>query len=129
MTQACRQEIKWRGCFFVNKWTFPPQNETKLNQTLLCTLHTSYAIITVCEVVNQCFFSSYRSGVVNVKQLVNCNIVSLESVFFRCLTYFLFYILLIWGGVRRHPTHPPAYGPDDVTKASASQMHDVAITR
>ena len=44
------------------------------------------------------FFSSYRSGVVNVKQLVNCNIVSLESVFFRCLTYFLFYILLIWGG-------------------------------
>jgi len=86
------------GVFFVNKWTFPPQNETKLNQTLFCTLHTSYAIITVCEVVNQCFFSSYRSGVVNVKQLVNCNIVSLESVFFRCLTYFLFYILLIWGG-------------------------------
>jgi len=25
--------------------------------------------------------------------------------------YFLFYILLIWGRVRTHPTHPPAYGP------------------
>ena len=23
----------------------------------------------------------------------------------------IFYILLIWGGVRTHPTHPPAYGP------------------
>ena len=26
------------GVFFVKKWTFPPQNETKLNQTLLCSL-------------------------------------------------------------------------------------------
>ena len=25
--------------------------------------------------------------------------------------YILFYILLIWGGMRTHPTHPPAYGP------------------
>jgi len=25
--------------------------------------------------------------------------------------YFLFYILLISGVVRMHPTHPPAYGP------------------
>jgi len=28
--------------------------------------------------------------------------------------YFLFYILLMWGGVRMHPTHP-AYGPDNAT--------------
>jgi len=27
------------------------------------------------------------------------------------VSVFLFYILLIWGGVRTHPTHPPAYGP------------------
>jgi len=33
--QARRQEIKWR---VVKKWTLPPQNETKLNQTLLCKL-------------------------------------------------------------------------------------------
>ena len=38
--------------------------------------------------------------------LMNCNIGSLEPVFFRCWTYFIFYILLIWG-VRTHPTHPP----------------------
>jgi len=33
--QACRQEMKWGGVFFCKKkWTLPPQNETKLNQTL-----------------------------------------------------------------------------------------------
>jgi len=32
----------------------------------------------------------------------------------RELDLFLFCILLIWGGVRRHPTHtPPVYGPDE----------------
>ena len=37
------------------------------------------------------------------KQLVNCNIGSLEPVFFRCWTYF--FILLIGGGcVRTHRT-------------------------
>jgi len=113
MTQARRQEMKWReGVFCKKKCTFPPQNETKLSQTLLCNLgvkklqenvfvlnviymvpeikihkvcqnrtsgkvsrrgqrsrsfrsiprldtklkHTSYVIIVVCEVLNQCFF-------------------------------------------------------------------------
>jgi len=34
--QARRQEMKWGGV--IRKRTFPPQNETKLNQTLLCNL-------------------------------------------------------------------------------------------
>jgi len=35
--QAHRQNIKWgEGVFCRKKWTFPPQNEMKLNQTLLC---------------------------------------------------------------------------------------------
>ena len=38
--------------------------------------------------------------------VVNCNIGSLEPVFFRCWTYFLFYILLIWGCVYA-PNAPP----------------------
>jgi len=32
--QARMQEMKL-GVFFCKKWTFPPQNETKLNQTFL----------------------------------------------------------------------------------------------
>jgi len=35
MPQTRMQEIKWVGCFCKKKWTLPPQNETKLNQTLL----------------------------------------------------------------------------------------------
>jgi len=34
--------------------------------------------------------------------------------------YFLFYILLIWG-VRTHPTHPPAYGPEDTQTEDGNQ--------
>ena len=30
------------GCFFVKKVDLPPQNETKLNQTLLFILHFTY---------------------------------------------------------------------------------------
>jgi len=30
-----RQEMKLGGAFCKKKWTLPPQNETKLNQTLL----------------------------------------------------------------------------------------------
>ena len=33
--QARREEMKWG---VVKKWTFPPRNETKLNQTLLFNL-------------------------------------------------------------------------------------------
>jgi len=36
------QEIKWWGVLFVKKWTSPPQNETKLNQTLLFILNFTY---------------------------------------------------------------------------------------
>jgi len=35
----------------------------------------------------------------------------LHYVYSSPYQYFLFYILFIGGGVRRHPTHPPAYGP------------------
>jgi len=45
------------GVFFCKKkWTSPSQNETKLNETFFCNLHTSYVIIIVREVVNRCFF-------------------------------------------------------------------------
>jgi len=30
------QEMKWGGVFFCKKMDFSPQNETKVNQTLLC---------------------------------------------------------------------------------------------
>jgi len=36
------QEMKWLGVLFVKKWTVPPQNETKMNQTLLFILHFTY---------------------------------------------------------------------------------------
>jgi len=34
--------MKWGGCFFVKKWTFPPQSETKLMLDLFFILHFTY---------------------------------------------------------------------------------------
>ena len=36
--QARRQEMKWGGVLFSKKVDLSPQNETKVNQTLLCNL-------------------------------------------------------------------------------------------
>ena len=34
--------MKWGGCFFVKKWTLPPQSEMKLMLDLFFILHFTY---------------------------------------------------------------------------------------
>jgi len=79
------QEIKW-GLLFVKKmWTLPPQNETKLNQTLLC-----FFILLVTYLGGGCVrthaLPSLPTDMVRVRAKAGARLVSRLDHMSRCLT-------------------------------------------